>query len=161
MKKAAGGLLLAGLCAWTTIGRIHPVSLDKSAPDTIEVEIKGEVASPGVYTVKNGADVEDLIKTAGGETAAADVSHLSLMEELSPGQVIIVSKKAADGSSLRVSLNTASEEELTKLPGIGPAMAARIIEYRSSTPFAVLEDLKNVKGIGDKTFEKLKEFLAL
>lgn len=141
--------------------RYTPIALERKAPDVIEVEIKGEVQSPGVYTLKNGAVVKDLIKTAGGLTELGDDGALSLMDPLHPGQVIVVAKKAADGTSKLVSISTATKEQLQTLPGIGPAMAQRIIDHRQSQPFTRLEDLMEVKGIGEKKFEKLKEFIAL
>lgn len=161
IQKTIGLALFGALFLGVSTSRSTLVSLERQAPDTIEAEIKGEVAAPGLYTVKNGSSVQTLIRQAGGETASADLSALALGEELKPGQIIVVGKKTADGTSAKVSLNTASQEELTTLPGIGPAMAQRIIEYRRQTPFQSIEDLKNVKGIGDKTFEKLKEYLAL
>lgn len=60
-----------------------------------------------------------------------------------------------------VSLSSATLEELTKLPGVGPAIAQRILEYRDTEGFASLEDLMNVKGIGEKTFEKLSPYICL
>ena len=60
-----------------------------------------------------------------------------------------------------MSLSSATLEELTKLPGVGPAIAQRILEYRDTEGFASLEDLMNVKGIGEKTFEKLSPYICL
>lgn len=137
------------------------VSLDRQAPDTVEAEIKGAVRSPGVYTLKNGSDVEDLIQAAGGELENADLSAIRLQEKVSPGQIIVVGKTAMDGSSPLISINTATVEELMNLPGIGEAMARRIAEYRNQKTFESLEELMEVKGIGEKKFEKLKEFISL
>lgn len=137
------------------------MSLDRQAPDTIEAEIKGAVENPGVYTLKYGATIQDLIQAAGGETLAADLSALSLLDSLENGQVIVVGKNNLDGSSPLVSINTATKEELMTLPGIGSSMADRIIEYRTTTPFQSLEQLMEVKGIGEKKFAALSEFIGL
>ena len=60
-----------------------------------------------------------------------------------------------------ISINSATLEQLDTLPGIGPAVASRIIAYRNTTPFKTIEELKNVKGIGDKLFLKLKDVITL
>lgn len=161
MKKAAGPLIFAALFLASVMGRVTPFSLQNSAPDLITAEIKGAVVNPGVYTVKNGACVKDLIQEAGGEKENADLSAISLQDLLHPGQVIVIGKLAMDGNSPLISINTAPLEELTNLPGIGEAMAQRIVEYRSSKAFEKLEDLMEVKGIGEKKFAKLKDFIAL
>lgn len=161
LNKLIAPSLFLILFGGSLVGRIQPVSLERTAPDTIEAEIKGAVANPGVYTLKNGADIEDLIRQAGGELDGADLSALRLQEELHPGQVIVVAKKAMDGSSPLISINTASREELMGLPGIGESMAQRIIEHREQTSFQKLEDLMEVKGIGEKKFAALKDFIAL
>lgn len=161
LQKAAGPLVFHVLFASSLSGRITPVSLEKAAPDTISAEIKGSVASPGIYTLKNGATVKDLIGEAGGTLDFADLSAISLIEEVRPGQVIVIGKKAADGQSPLVSINTATLEELMSLPGIGQSMAQRIIDYRTSSPFQSLEQLMEVSGIGPKKYEKLKDFIAL
>lgn len=161
IQKAAGPLLFLFLGLVCMAGRATPMSLERIAPDTIQAEIKGAVASPGVYTLKNGATIQDLIKQAGGESDMADLSALSLLEEVQAGQVIVVGKKNMDGSSPRISINTASKEELMNLPGIGPAMAEKIIAYRTEHPFEKLEDLMEVAGIGEKKFAALQDFIAL
>ncbi len=161
IKKAVGLAAFSAMFLSVSTGRATPVSLEREAPDTIEAEIKGEVANPGIYTVKNGANIQTLISAAGGETDSADLSALALSSELKTNQVIVVGKKSMDGTSMKISINTASQEELTRLPGIGPAMAQRIAEHRKTDPFQSIEDLMNVKGIGEKKFEKIKEYLAL
>lgn len=154
-------LLFSTLFVFCMGGRITPVSLDKVAPDTLEAEIKGQVEEPGIYTLKYGATIKDLIEETGGETAAADLSALNLMEEIRPQEVIVVGKLTASGESEKISLNTAGKEELMKLPGIGEAMAQRILDYRTAHRFTSIEQLMEVSGIGEKKYEKLKEFIAL
>lgn len=161
LQKAAGPLVFMVLFASSLTGRITPVSLEKAAPDTISAEVKGAVSEPGVYTLKNGASIQDLIGQAGGALEFADLSNIRLMEEVHPGQVIVIGKKEADGSSSLISINSASAEELMALPGIGESMAARIVEYRSISPFQSLEQLMEVSGIGPKKYEQLKDFIAL
>lgn len=161
IKRFAGILVFSILFGASMLGRVHPMSLDRLAPDTVQAEIKGEVENPGVYTLKYGATIQDLIRAAGGQRPNADLSALSQLEPLENGQVIVVGKTQLDGSSPKVSINTASEEQLTTLPGIGPAMAKRIIEYRKTKPFQTLEQLMEVKGIGEKKFSALQEFIGL
>lgn len=152
------GVLLFVFCF---AGRIIPVSLDRQAPDLVSAEIKGEVENPGIYTVKYGSALQDLADAAGGFTENAQTDTLSLVEEVQEGTVYVIGTKPVDGEAALISINTASEEQLTLLPGIGPAMAARIIEYRTEHPFQSLEELMEVKGIGEKTFAKLQELICL
>lgn len=142
-------------------GRYHPVSLERSVPEIIEAEIKGEVSRPGVYSLKNGASLQDLIQAAGGETENADTDDQILMEPVKDGQIVVIGAKAAPGRQEKISISTASLETLQQLPGIGPAMAQRIIDYRTAHPFQSLEELMEVKGIGEKTFEKLKDRIEM
>ena len=144
----------------STIGRYHPVSLDLIQPTTMEVEIKGEVRKPGVYTVKWKASVKDVLEAAGGKTAQADTSGLSLARTCNPEDVIVV-PAMQPVEYKKISINTATREELIELPGIGPSMADKILEYRKQHPFQSLEDIMNVKGIGIKMFEKLKDRITL
>lgn len=161
MKRYAGIFVFSLLFTSSMLGRVRPMSLDRQVPDTIEAEIKGEVQNPGVYTLKYGATIQDLIQAAGGETKIADLSALPQLESLENGQVIVVGKTQLDGTSPLISINSASEDELMTLPGIGPAMAKRIIEYRTTQPFQTLEQLMEVKGIGEKKFADLQEFICL
>ncbi len=158
MKKgmmAVCGLLLFLLCFF---GRYQPVSLESMAPENIEVEVKGSVVSPGVYALPYQASVKKALEQAGGPLENADLDGLNLNRVLSTGDVVVVGQIE---EKQKVSIGSASEEQLQALPGIGPAMAKRIIEYRSENGFANLEDLKEVKGIGDKLFEKLQDQIVL
>ena len=160
MKKALLFFIVIFSFILTCFGRIQPVSLDLVQPSVKEVEIKGEVKKPGVYQVKWDANMQDVIDHAGGLKETADTSSLSLARIVDPREVIVIPIRK-DEQEQKISINTASLEQLQTLPGIGPKMAERIIEYRSQTSFSSLEQLKEVKGIGDKTFERLQEFICL
>ncbi|TDL34480.1 hypothetical protein E2R51_01835 [Jeotgalibacillus sp. S-D1] len=138
----------------------------------IQVDIKGKVQSPGVYTVADGDRVIDLIKLAGGETAEADMREVNLSQKLYDEMVIYIPAEgeevkapatqpgaaAAPGQKVKVNLNSADSDMLQTIPGIGPSKAEAILDYRDTVGrFETIEDIKNISGIGDKTFDKLKE----
>jgi competence protein ComEA len=136
----------------------------------IVVEIKGEINKPNVYWVKEESIIEDLIKEAGGITEGADVTKINRAEKLKDHQcVMIPNKNDANNKDISgaktdisrpnlININTANETELDTLPGIGLTRAKDIISYREEKGgFKAIEDLKNVKGIGESSFEKLKD----
>lgn len=139
------------------------------------VDISGEVKNPGVYQVKKGTRLVDLIEKAGGLTQKANLDAINQASFVEDGSKIIIPSK--DGSSEssgetgetssgitatgKVNINQASQDELMTLPGVGAVIAQRIIEYRSANRFGSIEDIKNVKGIGDATYEKLKDLIAV
>ena len=123
----------------------------------ISVEIKGEVENPGVYELLLGSTLEDLFKEAGLKIDA-DTSMSAHSEVLHNSQVIVVKKHKSD----LISINTADLDQLITLPGIGKSIAQRIIDYRNLYgSFNYLEELKNVNGIGDGKFDKIKEYICL
>lgn len=122
------------------------------------VEVKGEVAAPGVYEVAWDADVETILAAAGGAGEEADLSGIRLSQIVANESVIVIPKKSEQP---KISINSASLEELDTLDGIGPAIAQRIIDYREEHPFSSLGELKNVKGIGDKLYDKIKDSITL
>ena len=144
----------------TTIGRYRPVSLDLVQPSTMQVEVKGQVQKPGVYTVKWKANVKEIIEVAGGKTGLADLSGISLLRICHPNDVIVIPEKEVVEIK-KISINTATREQLMSLPRIGPSMADKIIEYRNQQPFQTVEQLMQVKGIGPKMYEKLKDRICL
>jgi competence protein ComEA len=164
--------------------------LPSSAPSastaaTITVYVCGAVAKPGVYDLPAGSRVADLVKAAGGAAAKAELSAVNLAAKLTDGQQIVVPRKlagAAAGATASVpsgtgvpasgaatgapagpvNLNTATLEELDALPGVGPATAQKIIDYRTENGgFKSIDDLKNVSGIGDVKFAALKDAVTL
>lgn len=140
------------------------------------VDVKGAVAKPGVYVLSPDARVQDAIQAAGGFSAEADSRSINLamkvQDEMSvyvpqTGEEIVLPALSAsptgtgDNDTL-VNLNTATEAELTTLPGIGPSKAAAILTYRTDNGnFKTIEELKEVTGIGDKTFDQLKDAITV
>jgi len=125
----------------------------------ITVEVRGEVDRPGVYSLPFGARAADLVAAAGGALPSAALTLVSLADPLTDGESIYVpGTAAADGRGERVSLNSASPTELDTLPGVGPVVAAKIIAHR---PYATVEDVLRVPGIGPKTLERLRPLVTL
>ena len=113
--------------------------------------------NPGIYSIDDDETLEGLIKRAGGLTNEADISQYSLFKEILHDDVIVIPKK----SNNKISINTASKEQLMTLTGIGESKADRIIEYREKQTFKDLKDIMNVKGIGERIFEKIKDKICL
>ena len=152
-------------------------SNNETKQSEILVDVKGAVNNPGVYSLMLDDRVIDAITIAGGYTAEADSAYINHAQKLVDEMVIYVPKIGEDmsieqkttvsspvtsgqASTGKVNLNTATEAELTTLPGIGPAKAKAILEYRDQKGrFKSIDDLKNVSGICEKTFEKLKEYI--
>lgn len=171
----------------------------KSKKENIEnykVDIKGEILTPGIYTLKSNSRVIDVIEMSGGLTENADTSVINLSKKITDEMVIIVYSNAEvedfkktkelekqvqesciqkDENSLKndacigeassntglISINTATEEELSSLSGIGPSKAKQIIEYRNSSgPFKTIEDIKQVPGIGESIYAQIKDYIT-
>ena len=146
------------------------------ANQTIVVHVAGAVEKPGVYEMQEGERIYQAIEKAMPK-AEADINLLNLASRLSDGQKIVVPKKgeglpsastsqgvapAGEGNAEKISLNQATKEELKTLPSIGDKRADDIIAYRESHGgFKKIEDLKEVSGIGEKTYDKLKDKVSL
>ncbi|HCW54508.1 MAG TPA: competence protein ComEA [Clostridium sp.] len=145
---------------------------------TITVEIKGEVKKPDVYVLKENSIVKDLIEKAGGLTENADINSINRAKQLQNHELIYICNKNEESSiyvgenavqsstntqvNAKVNINSATIEELKTLKGIGDSKANSIIEYREkSGAFKSIEDIKNVDGIGEKVFEKIKDSLTV
>ena len=177
------GFLLAGLIfAVATVPRGRPVTLD--APPTnapLEVHVVGAVLRPGVYILLEGSRVQDAVSAAGGLSADADLDSLNLAAKLEDGQQLDVPNlsgaartavpttgfrvlpagSTATPSGDQININTASAEQLETLPGIGPTIAQNIVTYRiAHGPFAHIEDIMNVAGIGPATFDNIKDLIT-
>ena len=143
----------------------------------IVVEIKGEVVNPDVYTLNEGSIVKDLIDMAGGLTTEADISNINRAKEIKNHELIIIrniSDKTNEDDVIEdsiseeviddtlISINNSDIEQLKEIPGIGEVKAKAIISYRESNgEFRSIDELKNVDGIGEKTFEKIKDNIKL
>ncbi len=169
------------------------------------VDIKGQIANPGIYTLAKDSRVFDVIQEAGGLLESANTSLINLSKKIEDEMVIIIysndeidslkkeekivytivevekecpdvmndacitekkeEKKEEQVEELeeikQVNLNTASLEELIKLPGIGEAKAQNILRYRETFSFETIEQLKEVSGIGEALFEKVKDYLTV
>ena len=137
----------------------------------IFVDIKGAVKKPGVYQMKAGDRVKDAIDAAGGLTAEADSQKVNLAQRVEDQMVIVVPKVGEEAEAIpagvtsketskegKVNINTATVEELKTLKGVGEKKAEAIIEYRKKNgSFKTKEDLMKVRGIGKKLFESFEE----
>jgi competence protein ComEA len=147
-----------------------------TVPEVV-VDVAGAVGTPGVHTLAAGSRVGDAISAAGGLTDDADRERLNLAERIADGQRIYVLKVGqtapaaiastngspeAGGAGGPVDLNTASASQLDALPGVGPATAQAIISYRSEHgPFASVDQLASVKGIGPAKMAQLKDLVRV
>jgi len=131
------------------------------------VHIVGEVKAPGMYQLPLGARLVDAVFAAGGLTADADNSSVNLARELSDGEQVVVFKvgeqtEAGNASSGLVSINRAGDKQLEELPGIGPALAARIIAWREANGgFKSKKDLLKVSGIGESILAGFVDLITL
>ena len=137
----------------------------------IFVDIKGAVKNPGVYQMKAGDRVKDGLDAAGGLTDEADSQKVNLAQRVEDQMVIVVPKVGEEATEMptgvtsketskeeRVNINTATVEELKTLKGVGEKKAEAIIEYRKKNgSFKTKEDLMKVRGIGKKLFESFQE----
>jgi competence protein ComEA len=145
-------------------------SASVSAAPTLIVDVAGAVRKPGVFEFAPGDRVIDAVERAGGALDKADLTLLNLAAPLTDGQQILVPKKGAaapsgapvtggvpGGPTTLVNINTADEPTLETLNGVGPVLAAAIIQYRTEHgPFASIDQLDEVSGIGPATLEDLR-----
>lgn len=148
-----------------------------SSNNIIVVEIKGEVLKPDVYELNEGSIVKDLIEAAGGLTSEADISNINRAKEVKNHELVIIRnindesneeelndiiEIEEDNDEGVISINDADLSKLKEIPGIGDVKANAIIMYREKNGgFKSIEELKNVDGIGEKTFEKIRDSIKL
>jgi len=151
---------------------------------SVIVHITGAVKNPGVYQLSSTDRIVDAVKIAGGETEEANLDLINLAALLKDGQKIIVPYKIYNetgeeinkstlnnmengytslvSTSAKVNINIADKTILQTLPGIGPVLSERIIEYRNQNGlFGVIDDIKDVSGIAEKKYEGIKDLICV
>ena len=150
---------------------VEKTEVSTTQETVIFVDIKGAVKNPGVYQMKVGDRVKDALEAAGGLTEEADSQKVNLAKRLEDQMVIVVPKVGEESEEIptgetrkeatkegKVNINTATVEELKTLKGVGEKKAEAIIEYRKKNgSFQTKEDLMKVRGIGKKLFESFQE----
>lgn len=140
-------------------------ALEENKRSNIFIDIDGAVNKPGVYELRDGDRVIDAINMAGGLSYNAYTKNINKARLLVDGEKIYILNVEEIEKSLKesnlVNINTASINDLMSLPGIGEVYAKRIIDYRNDKTFASVEEIKNIEGIGDKTFEKIKNLITI
>lgn len=150
--------------------------LTKENDGQIMVHIVGEVVKPDVYWLDEGARLVDLVELAGGFTAKAREEGINLAMKLEDEMLVSIPSidDFSEGdlkpenlgiidvhTSEKININTAGLSELQELSGIGPKTAEKIISYREKNKFSSPEDIMNVNGIGEKTYEEIKDFIRV
>ena len=162
----------------SSLGKEDTVTITKGSSVDVEpkdiktpkiyVHVAGSVKSPGIYQLDSGTRVYDAVLAAGGFTSKANQASVNMARALNDGEQLLISSgsgpQAFENSmtSSLISLNQASATQLEDLPGVGPALAGRMIDWRTANGgFKAKEDLLNVAGIGDKLFASVKDLVTL
>ena len=164
-------VILLGSVVLVVQGNSTPQASTEIIPMTIAepeifVDVTGAVNNPGVYTLTGNSRVIDAIKAAGDSAPGADLSTINLARVLNDGEQIYVDSTVINSAGVRVSkklpsgpinINRATARQLDALDGIGPVIAARIVEYRKiNGSFLSVDDLQKVSGIGAAKFAQIK-----
>jgi competence protein ComEA len=164
-----GTIVVFGIFWVTAQPRGTPVLLAPlPTPAPLQVHIAGAVKNPGLYTFSPGSRAADAVQSAGGLTAEADPDAVNLAAVLRDGMQLYIPRRGEEGTSLTadrqglLDLNTAVLDDLLELPGVGPDRAQEILTYREQHGgFKKIEELMDVPGIGETTFERIKPLVTL
>ena len=154
--------------------------------EKIAIHVTGEVQNPGLVYIKKGSRIADAIEAAGGAKEGANLNQVNLAYVLEDGQkiyipnidekveedlyiisnsgknILVEEGKNKNGGMKKVNINSATQSELEKLPGIGEEIAKRIVEYRKNNGnFKKIEEVQNVKGIGDSKYNNIKDNICV
>ena len=177
LALAVAALAVTAFVVWR--GRPRPVVVapppvtvsTPSAPAaSLVVDVAGDVRRPGLVRLAPGARVADALRAAGGVRPGASTLGLNLARKVVDGEQILVgaaapgapAAAAAAQASGPLNLNTATADQLDELPGIGPVLADRIVEWRTAHgPFTSVDQLREVSGIGARKFESIRELVTV
>jgi len=167
----AGGLVCVRRPASQPIEIVEPSPSSTVGPVELAVYVTGAVVNPGVYYLPDESRVQDALEAAGGPTADADLDRVNLALRVHDEDQIYVpslgeenppvTRMSGSGSGL-ININAASAPELETLPGIGPALARAVIDHREAHgPFATIEEITDVRGIGQGVFGEIRELITV
>lgn len=141
-----------------------PEFVERAGSQAAVVHVAGAVRRPGVYRMSAGARVRDAVRRAGGAGRAADLDAINLAAKVADGQQVVVPARGGTtgaAGAAQVSLGSATAEELDTLDGVGPVMAEKIVDWRSTKgAIGSVEELDEIPGIGPKKLETLRNQLA-
>jgi competence protein ComEA len=171
---AVAGSRIAGVGASRGPAAVAPLSRIRSAPagaqPPLVVHVVGAVRRAGLFRLRDGSRVADALARAGGPTRHADLAAVNLAAPLVDGEQVVVPRRgpggsaavsAAPGAGAKVSLGSATVEQLDELPGVGPVTAQKIVDWRSTHgPFRSVDDLDDVPGIGPARIEQLRDLVT-
>jgi competence protein ComEA len=185
LLAAAGALVLLLLAAHlllpagTTTPAVRlppPAGLGAGATEApharVVVDVVGAVRRPGLYRLEQGSRIADAVARAGGATLKAELAQVNLAAPLADGEQVVVPKRGAPGSAqpgvagsgastAPIQLSSATLEQLDSLPGVGPATAQKILDYRAKHgAFSSVEELDAVPGIGPKRLDQLRDLVV-
>ncbi|NLJ78646.1 MAG: hypothetical protein GX329_04725 [Tissierellia bacterium] len=156
---------------------IEPDEEEEREEGPIMIHISGQVNNPGLVELEMGARVIDAVNLAGGLKREADLDRMNLAKKLIDEEKIyipaigeeeipiaaetLMGSQGLEASNPKININIATKEELMTLPGIGEVTAGKILDYREGSPFKIIDDIKNVSGIGEKKFEAIMELITV
>ena len=167
-SRIAGVGASRGPAAVAPLARV-PSSAEAQRP-LLVVHVVGAVRRAGLFRLRDGSRVADALARAGGPTRYADLAAVNLAAPLVDGEQVVVPRRgaggsvtgaAAPGAGAKVSLGSATVEQLDELPGVGPVTAQKIVDWRTTHgPFRSVEDLDDVPGIGPARIEQLRDLVT-
>jgi competence protein ComEA len=168
---AAGAVIYLRRPTSQPVEIVEPSPTPIPSPAEVAVYVTGAVLEPGVYYLPEECRVQDALDAAGGPTANADLDRVNLAQRVHDedqiyfpevGEENLPSTGTGGSEPGQVDINTASAQELEELPGIGPTLAQSIIEHRESHgPFSTIEEIMDVRGIGQGVLENIRELITV